>query len=63
MATVIIPNFVFVFTIKDIKYIKWDFHSVAWVMSKGWDLKVLGEQTLFFSKHGRMAYKIEGDCE
>ena len=25
---------------KDIKHIRWDFHSVAWVMPQGWDLGV-----------------------
>ena len=28
--------------IKDIKHIKWNFHSVAWVMPLGWDFEVLG---------------------
>ena len=26
--------------IKDIKHIRWDFHSVAWVIPQGWDLGV-----------------------
>ena len=26
--------------LKDIKHIRWDFHSVAWVMPQGWDLGV-----------------------
>ena len=25
---------------KDIKHIRWDFHSAAWVMARGWDLGV-----------------------
>ena len=25
---------------KDIKHIRWDFHSAAWVMPQGWDLGV-----------------------
>ena len=27
---------------KDTKYIRWDFHSVAWVMPQGWDFGALG---------------------
>ena len=27
---------------KDTKHIRQDFHSVAWVMSQGWDFGVLG---------------------
>ena len=27
-----------IFEMKGIKYIRWDFHSAAWVMPKGWDL-------------------------
>ena len=35
--------------LKDIKYIRQDFHSVAWVMSQGWDLGVpWGVQKFFF---------------
>ena len=38
---------------KDIKHIGQDFHSVAWVMPKGWDLGVLlggwGSKSFFFS--------------
>ena len=40
---------------KDIKHIRWDFHSAAWVMARGWDLGVpggggggLGGQKIFF---------------
>ena len=39
---------------KDIKHIRWDFHSAAWVMARGWDLGVawggggLGDQNFFF---------------
>ena len=40
--------------IKDIKHIRRDFHSTAWVMSQGWDLGVLwgvgGQKYLFFSE-------------
>ena len=38
---------------KDIKHIRQDFHLVAWVMSKWWDLEViwgLGGQKHFFPK-------------
>ena len=31
---------------KDTKHISWDFHSVTWVMPKGWDLGVLGDQKI-----------------
>ena len=27
---------------KDTKHIRWDFHSVAWVMLQGWDFGALG---------------------
>ena len=26
-----------IFEMKGIKHIRWDFHSAAWVMPKGWD--------------------------
>ena len=48
--------------IKDIKHIKQDFNSVAWVVPQGRDLGVLGGQ-FFFSKHGHVAYQIEGAAE
>ena len=38
---------------KDIKHIRWDFHSVPWVMPQGWDLGVpwgVGDPNFFFSK-------------
>ena len=38
---------------KDIKHIRRDFHSVAWVMPQGWDLGVpwgVGGPNFFFSK-------------
>ena len=42
--------------ILDIKHIKQNFHSVAWMMHKGWDLGVLGvkifENKLSFAKFG-----------
>ena len=37
------------------------FHYVAWVVLHGWVLGLLGVN--FFSKHGRVAYQIEGDDE
>ena len=38
---------------KDVKQIRWDFYSIAWVMPQGWDLWVLwgvGGQKTFFPK-------------
>ena len=48
---------------KDTKYIKRDFHSVAWVMPQGLDLGALGvpREAKFFFKHGHVAYQIDGD--
>ena len=49
---------------KDTKHIRLNFHSVAWVMSQGWDFGALGRpgcQKLFYFKHGRLAYQIDGD--
>ena len=51
---------------KDTTYIRWDFHSVAWVMPQGLDLGALGvprgsKKVLF--KHGHVAYQIDGDDE
>ena len=37
------------------------FHYVAWVVLQVWDLGLLGVN--FFSKHGCVAYQIEGDDE
>ena len=42
---------------KDIKHIRRDFHSIAWVMTQGWDLGVpweLGGQTTFFPKFNQI---------
>ena len=48
---------------KDTKHIRWDFHSVAWVMPEGWDFRVpRGSKNIFF-KHGHVAYQIDGDDE
>ena len=49
--------------IKDIKHINKDFHSVTWVMPQLWDLGELGGQKFNFSKHGHVAYQIEGNGE
>ena len=35
----------------DIKHIRRDFHSVAWVMAQGWDLGKLGGQIRSFVRH------------
>ena len=51
---------------KDTKHIRWDFHSVAWVMPQGSDLGALGVPRgsifLFFA-HGHVAYQIDEDDE
>ena len=50
--------------IKDINHFKQDFHSIALVMSQGWDLWALGcpeGQLIFFFEHGHLAYQIDGD--
>ena len=48
---------------KDTKHIRRDFYSVAWVMPQGWDFGALGvpRGSIFFFKHGHVAYQIEGD--
>ena len=47
---------------KDTTHIRQDFYSVAWVMSKGWDLGALGvPRGLKNFKHGHVAYQIGGD--
>ena len=50
---------------KDTKHIRRDFYSVAWVMPQGWDLGALGvpRGSIFFFKHGHVAYQINGDDE
>ena len=51
---------------KDTKHIRRDFYSVAWVMPHGWDLGALGVprgSTIFFFKHGHVAYQIDGNDE
>ena len=49
--------------IKDTKHIRWEFHSVAWIMPQGWDLGSPGGQKFIFLKHGYVAYQIDGDDE
>ena len=48
---------------KDTKHIRRDFHSVSWVMPKGWDFGALGVPTgpkaFFFIKHGHVVYQID----
>ena len=50
---------------KDTKHIRRDFHSVPWVMPKGWDFGALGVPRggvkNFFFKHGHVVYQIPGD--
>ena len=50
---------------KDTKHIRLDFHSVPWVMPKGWDFGMLGvprgSKKIFFLKHGHVAYQNYGD--
>ena len=51
---------------KDTKHIRQEFHSVTWVMPQGWDFGALGVprgSTVFFFKHGHVAYQIYGDDE
>ena len=44
----------------DTNHIRRDLYSVAWVMPKGWGLGCWGSKS-YFSKHGHVAYQIEGD--
>ena len=44
----------------NINHIERDFHSVASVMSQGWDLGCWGQN---FIEHGHVAYQIKGDDE
>ena len=51
---------------KDTKHIRRDCHSVVWVMAPGSDLGGLGVprvSKIFFSKHGHVAYQINGNDE
>ena len=49
---------------KDKKHIRRDFNSVAWVIPQGSDFGALGCRGVnFFSKHGHVAYQIDGDDE
>ena len=51
--------------IKDIKHIKQEFYSIAWVMPQGWNFWALGctGGQIFFFEHGHVAYQIDGDDE
>ena len=51
ISKIFIPNFVCVLTNERYKHIRWDFYSVAWVMSQGWDFGSLGvpRWSIFFS--------------
>ena len=42
---------------KDIKYIRQDFHSVHWVMPQGLGLGGAGGSKIQFSEHGHVAYQ------
>ena len=43
ISKICVPNFVCVLTkMKDTKYIRWDFHSLAWVMLQGWEFGAIG---------------------
>ena len=49
---------------KDAKYLRRDFYSVAWVRLQGWDFLALGcpgGQKLIIFKHGHVAYQIDVD--
>ena len=51
--------------IEDMKHIKLDFCSDAWVIPQGWDFGApgcLGVKCLFF-KHGYVAYQIDENDE
>ena len=50
---------------KDTKHIRWDFHSVPWVMPQGWDFVAPGVPRgyFFFFKHGHVVYQIDRDDE
>ena len=51
---------------KDTKHIRRDFNSVVSVMPQGLDLGALGVprgSKIYFSKHGHVAYQIDGDDE
>ena len=51
---------------KDTKHIRWEFHSVAWVMSQGREFGMLGVargSKIKKVKHGHVAYQFDGDDE
>ena len=48
---------------KDTKHIRWDSHSVTWVMPQGLDFLALGVprgSNIFYFKHGHVAYQNDG---
>ena len=50
---------------KDTKHPRQEFYSVSWAMPQRWDFGALGvpRRSIFFSKHGHVAYQIDGDDE
>ena len=48
---------------KDTNHIRRDFYSVAWAMPQGWDFWALWVPgwSVFFFKHGHVAYQINRD--
>ena len=57
ISKIFIPNFVFVLT----KHIRWDFHSVTWVMPQGLVFEALGVlrgSTSFFSNMVMWHFKL-----
>ena len=38
---IFIPKYVCVLQMKDTKHLRWDFHSVTFVMPQGWDFRAL----------------------
>ena len=65
ISKIFILNFVFVLKMKDIEHIRRDFNSVAWVMPQGRTFGRWGCRggSIFFFKHGHVAYQIGGDDE
>ena len=56
ISKIFIPNFMFVLKNKR----NGIFIMSPGLYSRGWDLGLLGVNFFFFSKHGRVAYQIEG---
>ena len=65
ISKIFLPNFVCVVQMKDIKHIRWDFHSDTLVMPQGAGGAQGGgvKFFIFFFKHGHVAYLIDGDDE